>query len=45
VNLDNIHVVPTTSLGARIGALAPAREREMRRALGHALGWAELKVL
>ncbi len=45
VNLDNLHVVPTTCLGARIGVVAASREREVKRALGHALGWAELKVL
>ena len=45
VNLDNLHVVPTACLGDRIGVVAPSREREVKRALGHALGWAELKVL
>jgi len=45
VNLDNLHVVPTACLGDRIGVVAPGREREVKRALGHALGWAELKVL
>ena len=44
VNLDDLHVVPTTCLGARIGVVAASREREVKRALGHALGWAELKV-
>lgn len=44
-NFDNVHVVPTASLGERIGAVATHREREVKRALGHALGWAELKVL
>lgn len=45
VNLDNLHVVPTACLGDRIGVVAASREREVKRALGHALGWAELKVL
>jgi mRNA interferase MazF len=45
VNLDNVHVVPTQRLGSRLGVLAPAREREVKRALGHALGWAELRIL
>ncbi len=45
VNLDNVHAVPTSSLGDRIGALSASREPEVKRALGHALGWAELKVL
>jgi mRNA interferase MazF len=45
VNLDNVHVVPTACLGDRIGAVSASREHEVKRALGHALGWAELKVL
>ena len=44
-NLDNIHVVPKACLTALIGTLPPKREREVKRALGYALGWAELKVL
>ncbi len=44
-NLDNVHVVPVASLEARIGAVAPGRWSEVKRALGHALGWPELKVL
>jgi mRNA interferase MazF len=44
-NLDNVHVVPTQCLGSRLGVLAPAREREVKRALGDALGWAELRML
>lgn len=44
-NFENIHVVPTVLLGDRIGAVSAEREREVKRALGHALGWAELKVL
>lgn len=45
VNLDNIHVVPKALLSDRIGALAGDREREVKRALGYALDWPELKVL
>ena len=45
VNFDNVHVVPTACLGDRIGALSASRELEVKRALGHALGWTELKVL
>ncbi len=45
VNLDNLHVVPTACLGRRIGIVAPPREREVKRALGYALGWAELKIV
>lgn len=44
-NLDNIHVVPKSILGTRIGGLASDREREVKRALGFALGWAELQSL
>ena len=41
-NFDNIRVVPKALLGDRIGALAPAREVEVKRALGFTLGWPEL---
>ena len=44
-NLDNIHVVPKACLGERIGIIASGRHREIKRALGYALDWAELKVL
>ena len=45
VNLDNVHVVAKALLSDRIGALSSDRERDVRRALGYALDWAELKVL
>lgn len=45
VNFDNVHVVAKALLGERIGALAFSREREVKRALGYALDWPELKVL
>lgn len=45
VNFDNVHVVAKTLLGERIGALASSRESEVKRALGYALDWQELKVL
>ncbi len=45
VNFDNIHVVAKTLLGERIGALDSSREEEVKRALGYALDWPELKVL
>ena len=45
VNFDNIHVIPAASLGKRIGSLAASRHREIKRALGYALDWPELKVL
>ena len=42
-NFDNVHVVPKKRLVSRIGSLRPARVVEVKRALGYALGWAELK--
>jgi len=44
-NLDNLHVVAKALLSGQIGALASNREREVKRALGYALDWPELKVL
>ena len=44
-NLDNVHVIPKSALVERAGCLASARQREVKQALGYALGWAELKVL
>jgi mRNA interferase MazF len=44
-NLDNVHVVPKKTLGELIGRLAPTRQRAVKRALGYALDWPELKVL
>lgn len=44
-NLDNLHVILKTALRQRAGALAPKRHRELKRALGYALDWEELKVL
>jgi len=44
-NLDNVHVILAGALRERAGALAPRRHREIKRALGYALDWAELKVL
>ena len=40
-----MHVVARARLGDRLGAIAPEREREVKRAFGYALGWAELMVL
>lgn len=45
VNLDNIHVIPKASLDQRVGSVASLRHREIKRALGYALDWSELKVL
>lgn len=44
-NLDNLHVVAKSVLGDRIGTLSTEREHEVKRALGYALDWLELKVL
>lgn len=43
-NFDNVHVVATRLLTERAGALATAREPEVKRALGYALDWPELKT-
>jgi len=45
VNLDNVHVVRKETLGEKVGALSAGRERDVKRALGYALGWEELKSL
>ena len=44
-NLDNVHAIGAQRLTARVGALAPARQREVKRALGYALAWPELQIL
>lgn len=44
-NLDSVHVVAKQRIGERIGALGVARHVEVKRALGWALDWAELKSL
>jgi mRNA interferase MazF len=44
-NLDNVHVVPLARLGDVLGVLAAPRHAEVKRALGHALDWPELKML
>ena len=44
-NLDNLHVVPKGQLGEAIGMLKGPRYREVKRALGYALDWPELKML
>ncbi len=45
VNLDNLHTVTKRQLTKRAGSLRYAREIEIKRALGHALGWMELSAL
>jgi mRNA interferase MazF len=42
-NFDNIHVIPISVVGERIGVVAAGREPEIKRALGYALDWPELK--
>jgi mRNA interferase MazF len=44
-NLDNIRGVPKTALTTRAGRLGISRVPELKRALGHALGWIELATL
>ncbi len=41
-NLDNVRTVAREWLDSRVGALAPSRYWEVKRALGYALGWDEL---
>jgi len=45
VNLDNVQAIPKRWLAAVAGQLAPSRHVEVKRALGHALGWIELTAL
>lgn len=44
-NVDNVHVVAKVRIGDLLGTLSGDRHREVKRALGYALDWAELKVL
>lgn len=44
-NLDNVRLVAKEWLGERIGTLPATRQAHVKRALGHALGWDELKAL
>ena len=44
-NLDNLHVVAKARLGEVVGQIDASRHQEVKRALGYALDWAELKVL
>ena len=44
-NLDSIQLVAKGDLRSRIGALKGSRAREVKRALGWALDWYELKNL
>lgn len=44
-NFDNLRTVPVAMLTERIGSLDAARLVEVKRALGHAVGWVELASL
>ena len=44
-NLDTMRPIERSRIGDRLGALAHARHAEVKRALGYALDWAELKTL
>jgi len=44
-NLDNVQAIPKRLLVERAGSLAPARAVEVKRAMGHSLGWIELTGL
>ena len=41
-NFDNLRAVPRQAIRTRAGQLSSRRVLEAKRALGHALGWAEL---
>jgi mRNA interferase MazF len=41
-NLDNLRTAARQWLDSRAGALPPSRHKEVKRALGYALGWDEL---
>jgi mRNA interferase MazF len=43
-NFDNLRSVPKSRLSQRICRLSPPRIGEVKRALGHALGWVELTM-
>jgi len=45
VNMDNLHTVAKTQLTKRAGSLRHTREIDVKRSLGHALGWLELSSL
>jgi mRNA-degrading endonuclease toxin of MazEF toxin-antitoxin module len=44
-NFDNVHVVAKKRLLSRIGSLKAPRIDEVKRALGFALDWPELKAV
>ncbi len=44
-NMDNIRTLPLASITEKIGTLSVNRHRAVKRALGHALDWDELREL
>ncbi len=44
-NLDNVHVVAKNRLNDLVGVLGPDKSLDVKRALGYALDWPELKIL
>ena len=44
-NLDTLRPIERSLIGDRLGLLASSRHCEVKRALGYALDWAELKTL
>jgi mRNA-degrading endonuclease toxin of MazEF toxin-antitoxin module len=44
-NLDALRSIERSLIGDRLGALTPPRHAEVKRALGYALDWSELKTL
>jgi mRNA interferase MazF len=43
-NMDNVRTVHKSYFAEAAGQLAPRRVRELKKALGHALGWPELTL-
>jgi mRNA interferase MazF len=41
-NFDNLRTIPKSALSKRAGSLSSTRQREVKRAVGHAFGWTEL---
>ena len=44
-NLDSVSAIAKRRIGERLGSLGLGREAEVKRALGYALGWPELKLI
>ena len=44
-NLDTVRLIERGLIGDRVGLLAASRHREVKRAMGYALDWPELKTL